>query len=348
MYHGAWMRHLVRGELASALEVAEKMISEVARRPESTEAGVAHRVMGSSLEYDGQFAAAISHYEQSLKILELSPNPQLLVRFAEDPTAAGRIRLGIDRWTIGDWSRARAVMDQAVNEAKRGDHPGSICYVLGWKGILEAIRRAPDLAEADTDVLLELAEERGVRGWVPAGALVNRWARSRLGGEKFGVELFRQGCIAMEEVGHQWILRAPFAALAAEAEASEGRIDEALAVLDEALTQSDRTGFRWHDAELHRVRGNVLSKLARADLGAEQEFEAAIEIANHQGARSFVLRAALALAKLYQSTARPVEAHDILAPALEGFAPTPEMPEIAEGQALLEALADTDVATVRM
>ena len=239
-------------------------------------------------------------------------------------------------------------MDQAVNEAKRGDHPGSICYVLGWKGILEAIRRAPDLAEADTDVLLELADERGVRGWVPAGALVNRWARSRLGGEKFGVELFRQGCIAMEEVGHQWILRAPFAALAAEAEASEGRIDEALAVLDEALTQSDRTGFRWHDAELHRVRGNVLSKLARADLGAEQEFEAAIEIANHQGARSFVLRAALALAKLYQSTARPVEAHDILAPALEGFALTAEMPEIAEGQALLEALADTDVATVRM
>ena len=64
----------------------------------------------------------------------------------------------------------------------------------------------------------------------------------------------------------------------------------------------------------------------------------AIAVAERQGARSFGLRAALSLAKLYQSTARPVEAHDALARALEGFSPTPEMPEIAEAQALLAAL----------
>ena len=67
---------------------------------------------------------------------------------------------------------------------------------------------------------------------------------------------------------------------------------------------------------------------------------------SEQGARSFGLLAALKLAKLYQSTARPVEAHDILAPALEGFSPTPEMPEIAEGQALLAALVETDKVKV--
>ena len=61
-----------------------------------------------------------------------------------------------------------------------------------------------------------------------------------------------------------------------------------------------------------------------------------------QHARSFGLRAALALAKLYQSTGRPAEAHAALAPALEGFSPTPEMPEIGEAQALLAALAETD------
>ena len=58
-----------------------------------------------------------------------------------------------------------------------------------------------------------------------------------------------------------------------------------------------------------------------------------------QKARSFELQAALALAKLYQSTGRPAEAHDILAPALEGFSPTPEMPVIAKAQTLLAALA---------
>jgi hypothetical protein len=70
----------------------------------------------------------------------------------------------------------------------------------------------------------------------------------------------------------------------------------------------------------------------------EEAFQTAIAIAKRQAARSFELRAALALAKLYQATARPEEAQAVLAPALEGFAPTPEMPEIAEAQTLLAAI----------
>ena len=70
----------------------------------------------------------------------------------------------------------------------------------------------------------------------------------------------------------------------------------------------------------------------------EQAYQAAIAVAQQQCARSFGLRAALSLAKLYQSTSRLAEAHAVLAPALEGFTPTPEMPEIAEAQALLMAI----------
>ena len=75
---------------------------------------------------------------------------------------------------------------------------------------------------------------------------------------------------------------------------------------------------------------------------AEDAFLIAIAIAKRQAARSFELRAALALAKLYQSTDRLANAHAVLAPALEGFAPTPEMPEIVEAQALFERLANAE------
>ena len=105
--------------------------------------------------------------------------------------------------------------------------------------------------------------------------------------------------------------------------------------------RAERTGHRAFDAELHRARGEILLKRDPANPApAEDAFLSAIAIAKQQGARSFDLRAALSLAKLYQSTGRPAEAHAVLAPALEGFSPTPEMPEIAEAQALLATLAE--------
>ena len=126
----------------------------------------------------------------------------------------------------------------------------------------------------------------------------------------------------------------------AEAEARAGDVDRTLAILEEALATCERTGHRAFDAELHRVRGEILLKRDTGNLApGEDALQTAIAIAKLQGTRSFELRAALSLAKLYQSTDRPADAHAILAPALEGFAPTAEMPEIAEAQGLVERLA---------
>ena len=126
----------------------------------------------------------------------------------------------------------------------------------------------------------------------------------------------------------------------AEAEARAGDIDRAAAILDEALATCDRTGHRAFEAELHRVRGEVLLRHDPASpTTAEEALLTSIAVAKRQATRSFELRAAFSLAKLYQSTGRPVDAHAVLAPALEGFSPTPEMHEIAEAQALLERLA---------
>ena len=129
----------------------------------------------------------------------------------------------------------------------------------------------------------------------------------------------------------------------AEAEPQAGDVDRALAVLDEALATSERIGHRTFDAELHRVRGEMLVKRDPANPApAEEALQIAIAVAKQQGTRSFELRAALSLAELYQSTARPADAHAVLAPALDGFSPTPELPEIAEAQRLLAALADME------
>jgi hypothetical protein len=129
----------------------------------------------------------------------------------------------------------------------------------------------------------------------------------------------------------------------AEAEAQAGDPDRGLALVDEALTAAAGTCYRAFEAELYRARGDILLKRDPSNPApTEEAFQTALAIAKKQCARSWGLRAALALAKLYQSTGRPNDAHAVLAPALEGFSPTPEMPEIGEAQALLAALAESD------
>ena len=131
-----------------------------------------------------------------------------------------------------------------------------------------------------------------------------------------------------------------FLGLRAELEAETRSTDVALTLIDEGLAISQETGERISDSFLHRLRGEILLRRDPANLAqAEEAFQTAVAVARHQGARSYELLGALSLARLYQSTARPVEAHAVLAPALAGFSPTPGMPEIAEAQALMERLA---------
>jgi predicted ATPase len=136
----------------------------------------------------------------------------------------------------------------------------------------------------------------------------------------------------------------PFlAGLLAQVEAEGNQHSEALSRIAEALTLANEISEHWVDSFLQRIRGEILLKGDPANTAAAEEaFIAAIAIAQHQNARSFELRAALALAKLYRATARDADAYAVLGPALEGFTPTTEFPEIAEAMALIDGLAESD------
>ena len=126
--------------------------------------------------------------------------------------------------------------------------------------------------------------------------------------------------------------------LLAETEARVGA-EGALTRIDEALALANETGEHQSDAFLHRIRGEIsLKRDSTNTASAEDALLTAIAVAQQQKARSLGLRAALSLARLYQSTGRPADAHAVLGPALIAFSPTPEFPEIAEGQSLLAAL----------
>jgi len=126
----------------------------------------------------------------------------------------------------------------------------------------------------------------------------------------------------------------------AEAEASAGETDAGLRRLGDALAELERTQERCYEAEMHRIRAEILLKRDPTNTAAaELSLQTAIAIAQSQKARSFKLRAALSLAKLYRAANRDADAHAVLASAVEGFPPTEQFPELTEAQTLLAALS---------
>ena len=190
--------------------------------------------------------------------------------------------------------------------------------------------------------MVGLGQQHQMGVYLAWGLLHTSWARARLGDGETRVTELRQALGVYTDQGNKlWM---PFyQALLAEIEAEWRGVEEALTRIDEALALAGATGEHWSDAFLHRIRGEILLKRNSADTApAEEAFLTAIAVAQQRKARSFELRAALSLAKLYQGTNRTAEAYGVLAPALEAFSPTPEFPEIAEAQALLAKLADNE------
>jgi predicted ATPase len=168
--------------------------------------------------------------------------------------------------------------------------------------------------------------------WMAFGGFLEPWAHSHTDDRDASIKGMLHGIAMLEEQG-VWLYGPLLWTALAKAKAEAGQFEAALATIDRAIAATERSGQRWYEAETHRIRGEILLKRDPANTGpAEETFLTAIAVAQQQKARSFELRAALSLAELCQSTGRPADAHAALAPALAGFSPTPEFPEIKEAQ----------------
>jgi predicted ATPase len=256
-----------------------------------------------------------------------------------DGQASAAAILALVVWHLGEVERARLLIQQAIRRARELGHPATIAQVLNWNAYLEIRRDDVASARLAADALIKLAEEHGMNLYAIWGQVCADWASGRLADPAERASGLRQALQAFMAQGNK--NDAPlFHGMLADFEAATRGPDSALTLTDKGLTIAEETGGHLMEPYLHRLRGDILLKRDPADPAqAEDAYRSAIAIAKQQGARSYELLASLSLARLYQSTGRPNDAHAVLAPALEGFSPTPEMPEIAEAEELLAALA---------
>ena len=263
---------------------------------------------------------------------------QLLAIFGTDLLCFAQATLGHAIWYLGEFDESRRLFEAALERATTWGQVSSQCAALFNDALVGARSGRAEAVLSVAEDLRALADTNELKFWRAAGAKIAGWARMRLG-QRDVAEAFRVGLQSDIELGAK--LGQPTSnALLADVERTLGRHDEALAAVERGLAIADETGEDWVRCWLLRLRGEVLVETDAA--GAEAAYRDALRLSVAQGARSETLLVSIALAKLYQSTGRPLEAHAVLSDALEGFLATPAMPEIAEAQALLAALAETD------
>jgi hypothetical protein len=318
-------------------EVAEKFLADAERESGFAEIGVAHRLMGTTCWYAGDYLGARPHLDQALAVYDHHRDGQLSVSFGYDQGVPAKFYLGMTLWALGEIACGTRLLDDMLSLALQGGHIPTMALARHYMIVFGIVRSKNDLATPHAQALFEMDLKHDLPNWRAFAKFHLAWTKRRTDPNAIGE---MRAALAFQRESDFFVEQPLLGALLAETEAEAGELKAAIGTIDRQIALIGRTDERWYEAEVNRVRGEILLKSGPSNAtSAENSFVNAIAVAQRQGTRSFELRAALSLAKLYQSTARPVDAHAVLEPALEGFAPTPEMPEIAEAQALLSRLA---------
>jgi len=284
----------------------------------------------------GELEAAQRYVEDGLAFYQAHPGSVPVTPYsAHHPAVCGHAWGAIILWLRGYPKEARRHADQAVSLAHEVGHSPSVIFALVHKANIHQIAREVTPALETAEAAIEIAEKEGAPLFESWARVARGWALAHLGQAEQGVAQIREG-LAMASATGTEMWRTYNLAHLAEACGKAGHIDEGLEVVAEALDVVQK-GERWWEAEISRLRGELLLKLNPCGLDEAQiSFERAIEIARKQGAKSLELRATMSLARLLANQGRREEARTMLAEIYNWFTEGFDTTDLKDAKALLD------------
>jgi predicted ATPase len=361
---GLWRSSHVRAQLPTARELGEQLLQLASGQSDPALLVEAHGALGQTLCIQGELTLAREHLQQVVACYEPQQHTAMAFRFGYDPGVYARAMEGWVLWMLGYPEQALRRSQDALTMARAQAHPFTLALTLVTTAVLQQMRREGDATLEHVKASLALSTEHGFPYLGAIGTVREGWALARLGRVDEGITHMRQGLAALQATGTE--LSQPYhLALLAEACDSGGKIEAGLGALEEALMAADQHAERLYEAELQRLKGELLLRTCveagftpaptgiqngdAAGVGAAGQlplqmeaqacFQTALDIARRQGARSLELRAAMSLSRLWQCEGKRAEARELLAPVYGWFTEGFDTADLQEAQALLEELS---------
>jgi TOMM system kinase/cyclase fusion protein len=337
---GVWYVYNLRGEHRRARELGEELLSLAQRIQDPDLLLEAHHAVWAILFFAGELAAARPHLEEGVRLYDPQRHRLHAARYTgHDPGVCCRVLTAQSLWLLGYPDQAVASSQVAIEVAQQLAHPYSVAFAMSFAAMLHQCRCEASLTHARAEAILTLGTEQGNPQVVERGLCLRGWALAASGHEEEGITQIRQALAAYRSAGATRD-RPYYLALLAEASAQGGQTIEGLEASAEALALMATSGVRWWEAELHRLKGELLLQRSSAPPGeAESCFHQALAVARAQQAKSLELRAATSLSRLWQQQGKRDEAHQLLAPIYGWFTEGFDTADLQEAKALLETLS---------
>ena len=337
--YGLWVAQYLGGEPIAAIEQANEFLSLAESQTQSGLLLVGHRLVGSALVFAGRnYPAALSHLDRAVELYRPEEHRELAFRFGADIGITAQCARALALWHRGFPDQARKAADEGLQHARQSVHRHTLAYALIYKGLTAISARWAAETEKAANELVSHTREHGFALFLGYGLLLQAGAMTLRGQGEAAVERIREGVAAMQATGMNRSEPMVLGYLA-EALALTGAVVEGLRALAAALAAAEASGTHWADAELHRLRGELLGRLPSADwTEVESCYRTALTIARQQGTRGFELRATVSLVRLLSTQGRRDEGRDLLALVYSQFTEGFDTPDLRDAKTLLGEL----------
>ena len=367
---GLWQFYLNRAEYQTVCELGEEFLTLAQNSHTPDVLLMAHNALGQALHWRGEFVQSRPMWNRSSPRTILKTMLSDVSLCGEDPGVVCLTYMARDLWLLGYAEQALSRAQQALALAQEVSSPFDLSIALWGAAILHQWRGDSPQVQERTEAMARLSVEQGFSFWLAHGTILRGWALAEQGQVDEGIAQMQQGLAACRATGTEVVPMRYLPWLAA-AYAKVGQAEQGLAVLAEVSALMDKTGARLGEAELYRLRGELVlqsgirgpasevtnspessvqglessktkSQILNPNSRAEAEdcFLKSIEVARKQQARSLELRAAVSLTRLWQRQDKKEEAHTLLSGVYNWFTEGFDTKDLQEAKALLDELSE--------